>query len=101
MPAILIVTLTAEQKHAEASLVRQLCRWKLEGGAELAFLARTAASDDAPQTTRLCAEFRDLAEAGAFVSEFRRGSGRPEPVRMFEILQSESVPEIEALSAAV
>lgn len=101
MPAILLVTLSPEQREDEESLIRQLARWRIRGDAELKFLARTTASQSASTMTRLCAEFAHFGGAGDFVAEFRRGATRPEPERMFEILLSEGVPEIEALPAAI
>ena len=101
MAAILLVTLSPEQREDEESLIRQLARWRIRGDAELKFLARAAAPQNASTTTRLCAEFAHAVQADAFVAEFRRGATRSEPERMFEILLSESVPEIEALPAAI
>lgn len=101
MAAILLVTLSPEHHTDEEALIRQLGRWRIRGDAVLKFLARTSESEGAVQRTRLCAEFAHAGRAEEFVREFVRERERTDPEPPVEILLSESVPEIEALTAVL
>ena len=98
MSAMLMITLSAEKMALKSRLIRQLCQWTINGTACLLFIAHSAGPDCKATTTRLCANFASVRDATDFIEEFKHKSSQKEASGIFEIMRTEYVPEIEALS---